>query len=111
MPAIFISAAAELTDPGGLGPNPNLNNFGPNYQLEARDFPFHKLFDPANQHSAVLSDTNDVASSMGVFNADLSATGIPQDDGHALLTGSSAVFNVNGALVRNVEPRASMSCQ
>lgn len=102
---VNTNAFNDQTDPNGFGPNPNLNNFGPNYQLVAGDFPFHKLTDTEDQHSAVTSDTNDVASSMGVFNADLIATGIPQDDGHALLTGFGAVFNVGGALVRNVEPR------
>src|SRR6266849_938666 len=41
--------------------------FGPNYQLTANDFPFHKVVDPninpelAGNPSLVLSDTNDIA--------------------------------------------------
>src|SRR2546427_3717349 len=79
--------------------------FGPNVQLTAADFPFHKLADVNDQTSAVISDTNDVASSQGVFNADFTATGIPGDTGVPNLNGPGAVFNVLGVLVRNVEPR------
>src|SRR5215510_2851783 len=89
---------------------PSPLQFGPNYQLVSTDFPLHRLFDPndtshINDANHVASDTNDVASSMGVFNAQFNATGIPRDSGTALLTGNGAVFNVNGVLVRNVEPR------
>src|SRR5215470_3921637 len=45
--------------------------FGPNYQLTTTDFPFH---DPNGAH-----DTNDVTSSMGVFNA--AFTGLPSTPG------------------------------
>ncbi len=80
--------------------------FGPNYQLKATDFPFHKLSDPNDRTSAVISDTHNVASSQGVFNATFTATGIPGDRGVPSMTGPGAVFNLNGlALVRNVEPR------
>src|SRR2546427_861284 len=40
---------------------------GPNYQLKTTDFPFHKLADPGDQNSPVVFDTNDIASSAGVF--------------------------------------------
>jgi len=53
----------------------NSTGFGPNYQLSLRDSPSHRVskpdvnpeLDPA--HSAIVSDTNDIASSQGVFNA------------------------------------------
>src|SRR6266849_10284 len=85
--------------------------FGPNYQLTANDFPFHKVVDPninpelAGNPSLVLSDTNDIASSQGVFNASFGAIGIPQDTGTPSTSGPGAIFNVKGVLVRNVEPR------
>jgi len=84
--------------------------FGPNYQLAAADFPFHRLFDPNDRASRVLFDTNDVMSSQGVFNAAFTATGIPDDTGVPSLAGGGRhglVFNVNGVLVRNVEPRST----
>ncbi|MBD0300962.1 MAG: hypothetical protein ICV85_01945, partial [Tolypothrix sp. T3-bin4] len=69
---------------------------GANYQLTAADFPFHKLADPNDRTSKVISDTNDVASSQGVFNSVLnkvvpgqavdSTTSKPDPDG----------FQVNG---------------
>ena len=78
---------------------------GANYQLTTADFPFHKLADPNNRTSTVISDTNDVASSQGVFNSVLnktvpgqavdSTTSKPDQDG----------FQVNEINVRRVEPR------
>lgn len=78
---------------------------GANYQLTAADFPFHKLADPNDRTSTVISDTNDVASSQGVFYSIIkntvpgqtvdSTTSEPDPDG----------FQVNGINVRRVEPR------
>ena len=101
--------AFAFNDPTGFGPN--LNAFGPNVQLTAADFPFRRLADVNDQNSTVVSDTNDVASSQGVFNAaftGLSTPGdgfFPFDHGSFSTTGVGAVFNVGGKLVRNVEPR------
>ncbi|MBE8964785.1 cytochrome C peroxidase [Nostocales cyanobacterium LEGE 12452] len=78
---------------------------GANYQLTAADFPFHKLADPNDRTSTVIYDTNDVASSQGVFYSVLKntvpgqavdlATSEPDPDG----------FQVNGINVRRVAPR------
>lgn len=81
---------------------------GPNAQLTKADFPFRKLSDPnrrADAGSTVLSDTNDVASSQGVFASVLIDTvpgqaaenvrSIPDPDG----------FQIAGVNVRRVEPR------
>jgi cytochrome c peroxidase len=101
-------------NPGFRDQTPGVNTkaftppFGPNYQLNTADFPFHKLADPDNRESAVLFDTNDVVSSQGVFNAAFTGIGIPGDTGVPSLAGGGGhgvVFNVNGVLVRNVEPR------
>src|SRR5262249_21615652 len=102
-----------FNDPTDFGPN--LNYFGPNYQLTATDFPFHKVSNPdVNPQlnpsaSSVVSDTNDIASSQGVFNAQFTAIGIPNDTGNPLVPPANPVFkgifNVGGVLVRNVEPR------
>jgi cytochrome c peroxidase len=94
-----------FNDPTGFGPNKN--NFRPNYQLTPDDFPFRKLYDPDDRNSKVISDTNEVLSSQGVFNAVFVRTGIPNDVGIPSLAGNGAVFNVNGVLVRNVEPRST----
>ncbi|MGP1371539.1 MAG: cytochrome-c peroxidase [Almyronema sp.] len=76
---------------------------GPNYQLKVDDFPFHKLSNPNNRNSTVLSDTNDVASSQGVHSSvfdQQTGTSNPVPD---------EVFNVHGINVRRVEPRNTPS--
>src|SRR3954452_6746015 len=50
--------------------NPRVGDFDthkPNAQLVAGDFPFHRLSDPADRNSEVLSDTNEVAGSAGLL--------------------------------------------
>ncbi|PIL38708.1 cytochrome-c peroxidase [Massilia psychrophila] len=76
----------------------------PNYQLTLDDFPFHKLQDPNNRNSLVLSDTNDVVSSQGSFNVDFRGFGLSANDIGIPVAG---VFKdpATGAMVRNVEPR------
>lgn len=96
-------------DPTFLGPN--LTSFGPNYQLKPDDFPLHKLVNVNDRDSSVLSDTNDVVSSQGVFNAAFNAIGafnpatVSRDGGTTNFTGPGAVFRIGEKLVRNVEPR------
>jgi cytochrome c peroxidase len=85
---------------------PGPQRFGPNYQLTLDDFPLHRLSDPEDVQSPVLSDTNDVVSSQGVFHVDFVAAGIPADFGTPRTDG---VFEVGDALVRNVEPRNTPS--
>lgn len=89
-------------DPTGSG-----SAGGANHTLRAADFPFHVLADPeANSYARrrVLFDTDDVASSQGVFAARFE--GIeprnPRDAGKAF---PDPVFNVAGVNVRRVEPR------
>jgi cytochrome c peroxidase len=84
-----------------LGTFPRPAGWGANYELTALDFPLHKLVDPVDRTSAVLSDTNDVVSSQGVFNATFPDTLNPGDSG-AVFTVSSGGQTYH---VRNVEPR------
>jgi cytochrome c peroxidase len=73
---------------------------GPNYTLRREDFPFRKLEDPANRASAVVADTNNVASSAGVLHQIFGEPGYPQDpDGFYVGTGARRVNT------RRVEPR------
>src|SRR2546425_8604445 len=85
---------------------------GPNYQLKTADFPFHKLADPGDQNSAVLFDTNDIASSAGVFAAAFTGVNSPvllglslNDTDRGNIASPDPVFNVGGINVRGVEPR------
>src|SRR6185437_14417722 len=43
------------------------SGFGPNHQLSMSDFPLHKLSDPTNSNSAVMSDNNNIVGSQGQF--------------------------------------------
>ncbi len=76
---------------------------GPNNDLTPGDYPFHKLSDINNRNSAVLADTDDVASSSGVNpTAFLSVA----PGGRENITNVvDALFNVAGKSVRRVEPR------
>ena len=90
---------------------------GPNYQLTAADFPFRKLSNPncrvdapvSSQcpagPSTLLSDTNDVASSQGVFFSVLVSTVPGQAADHVQSMPDQDGFSINGINVRRVEPR------
>jgi len=85
---------------------------GPNYQLKTTDFPFHKLADPGDQNSPVVFDTNDIASSAGVFSFNFTGENAPvllglspEDNDRGTITSPDPVFNVGGINVRGVEPR------
>ncbi|MCC5617493.1 cytochrome C peroxidase [Nostoc sp. CHAB 5836] len=78
---------------------------GANYQLTAADFPFHKLADPNNRDSTLLSDANDIASSQGVFHTELISTVPGQAEDNVTSTPDPDGFQVNGINVRRVEPR------
>jgi cytochrome c peroxidase len=83
-----------------------------NYQLGRADFPFFRLTDPANRFSTLLFDTNDIASSQGVFGqhfvdincliglvlpSSCSATDIGSPE--------ASIFNTAFPPAREVEPR------
>lgn len=89
----------------GLIAGDNAFTLPPNRQLQLSDFPLHRLADPANRHSAVLADTNDVISSQGVFAGIFRGIvfGQPADDVDS--SAGDPVFNVKGEQVRRVEPR------
>jgi cytochrome c peroxidase len=81
---------------------------GPNYQLTAADYPFHKLSNVDDRNSSVISDANDVTSSQGVFNGVFSGQ---NPDGTDIVTFKSDTdgFRVGDANVRKVPPRNSPS--
>src|SRR5262245_18266864 len=92
-------------NPGGAdNPNPTIDLGGPNYQLRASDYPFHKLADPANRQSQVLRDIDDVSSSQGVHlrqfvgveRGAIRDIAVPVPD---------PVFNIDGINTRRAEPR------
>ena len=78
---------------------------GPNYQLTGEDFPFFKLEDENNRLSRVKSDTNDIASSQGVFSSTLINTVAGQAMDNVTYTVDPDGFIIGGIDVRRVEPR------
>src|SRR4051812_10073481 len=92
--------------------NPRVGDFDvhrPNAQLGAGDFPFHRLSDPADRSSEVLSDTNEVAGSAGllptVFKSVVPGSAVEQTTS----PGTDAIFNVGGVNVRRVTGRNAPS--
>ena len=59
---------------------------GPNQSLTADDFPFHKLANPQDRLSALISDSADVVSSQGVFNVPFGGI----EPGNAIEPGANA---------------------
>jgi cytochrome c peroxidase len=96
-------------NPGQKGGDNTFNIAGrPNYQLAVGDYPFHKLADPNNIQSNVLSDTNDVTGSQGVFKTKFVDI-VPGSDKDNVTPQQDDVFNVNGTNVRQVTDRHSPS--
>lgn len=63
------SRSYNTLNPGAAGGDSTFQLGGPNYQLKATDFPYHKLADVNNSNSSVMSDINDVVGSQGILNA------------------------------------------
>ena len=76
---------------------------GPNYQLQAGDYPFHVLSNSLDRNSTVLFDSTDATSSQGTFSGMFSQFVGQGEEVCALET--SSIFQVNGKLARKVEPR------
>lgn len=76
---------------------------GPNYQLQAGDYPFHVLSNPLDRNSAILFDSTDATSSQGTFSGMFTEFAGQGEEVCALET--SSIFQVNGKLARKVEPR------
>src|SRR5262245_12832159 len=92
-------------NPGGAdNPGPSINLGGPNYQIKAADYPFHKLVDPTDRHSRVVQDIDDVASSQGVHLRQFVGVepGASRDITAPI---SDPVFNIDGVNTRRAEPR------
>jgi len=92
-------------NPGGAdNPDPTINVGGPNYQLTASDYPFHKLADPADRKSAVIQDVDDITSSQGVHLRQF--VGVQPGATRDLATPiPDPVFNIDTINTRRAEPR------
>jgi hypothetical protein len=76
---------------------------GPNHQLTKEDFPFHKLTDPNDRNSTVISDKNDVASSQGVFSE--AYLGLDANNQEIRARTQDTIFQIRRTNVRRVELR------
>lgn len=77
---------------------------GANYQLRPEDFPLRKLSNPDDASSTVLSDSNDIVSSQGVFYSEFVEV-VPGQAEDRVNKKDDPIFNVKGIQVRRVEPR------
>jgi len=82
---------------------------GPNADLTAAEFPFHKLANPNDRDSTVVSDTSNVAGSQGVLPSifDGITLGEPVDD--QTFADTDRLFEVGGQPVRRSTGRNSPS--
>lgn len=92
-------------NPGGVdNPDPTINLRGPNYQLKASDYPFHKLAVPTDRHSQVIHDIDDVTSSQGVHLRQF--VGVEPGAVRDIATPiPDPVFNIDAINTRRAEPR------
>ncbi len=97
-------------NPGQKGNDDTFQIGPPNHTLTISDFPYHKLTDPDNRFSTVISDANDVSSSMGVIGSNFVdiIPGNDVDDFTNILP-NDAPFNTGLFDVRRVEPRNTPS--
>ncbi|QPK63974.1 cytochrome C peroxidase [Methylomonas sp. LL1] len=85
--------------PSGVGAG------GPNYTMNADDFPLYKYADPLNQSSAVVFKTDDVVSSAGTFSGTYAGTSRLTGEADQCERSVDPIFHVNGVGTRRVEPR------
>ncbi|PYQ97006.1 MAG: cytochrome-c peroxidase [Acidobacteria bacterium] len=103
-----FNAGADVRTRNSVNPGANgAFTKGPNATLVAADFPFHKLSDVNNSASAVVSDTDDISGSQGVFQRSFIQIGFGSPasdvcDGTAI---DANGFSVGGHNVRRVTGR------
>ncbi len=79
-----------------------------NQTLSADDFPFHRLANPTDRLSALITDSSDVVSSQGVFNVPFGGV----EPGDAIEPGANegdSRFEQDGVSTRRVPPRNAPS--
>jgi cytochrome c peroxidase len=98
--------------PGVLGGSTNWQGKGPNYQVTAADYPFHRLVDTDDTDSVILSDTNDVTGAEGQFDRTFMLPGIPltlTKGADYCTSQSDPVYKVGNLNVRRVTGRNAPS--
>jgi cytochrome c peroxidase len=117
IPPQSVWGAAPPQNPAGA----TAPAFTADYQLRASDFPLTKFVNPDDHTSAIVSDTQAIVSSQGVFNTkfyDITPGRCPTDQPYIGTvcdqrtpdpTGNGALFSIGGVQVRNVAPRNTPS--
>jgi cytochrome c peroxidase len=101
-----FNAGADIRVRNSVNPGANgAFTKGPNATLVAADFPFHKLSDVNNSASAVVSDTDDISGSQGVFLRSFVQIGFGSPASDVCNSVPDATFNVHGTNVRRVTGR------
>ena len=101
-----FNAGADVRTRNSVNPGANgAFTKGPNATLVAADFPFHKLSDVNDSASAVVSDTDDISGSQGVFLRDFVQIGFGSPASDTCTSVPDATFNVGGTNVRRVTGR------
>ncbi len=94
------------SSPGVPNPDTLFTLGGPNYQLKAGDFPFHKFENRDDRDSRVVRTHNDATSSQGIQRANF--VGVSPGASADIFTAlGDPVFNRDGLATRRVEPRNS----
>ena len=86
----------NLTKTGGKGPN---------YTFKSGDFPFHVLSDPLDRNSSIVFDTNDIATSQGVYAGAGSFQQFFGLNSEVCSTTNGEPFVINGKRTRATPPR------
>lgn len=79
---------------------------GPNARLTVRDYPFHRLADPANRNSAVLADSSAITGSQGVLKERFGQI-LPRTAEETRTLVQDDRFSKGGKNTRRVTPRNS----
>jgi cytochrome c peroxidase len=81
---------------------------GVNVRLNPRDFPFHRLADADNRHSARISESDSIVGSQGVL-LELFGQVLPRRSDELRSTVRDSVFSKSGTNTRRVTPRNTPS--
>lgn len=100
--------AKNQIDPDLRGGDSTFQLAGPNYTLQASDFPLTRRADINSATSPITSDFNDVISSQGVYLHNFGSI-LKTSPTDQCVTLPDSVFNVGGINTRRVEPRNTPS--
>jgi len=97
-------ALLRVNADGTPNPDQKIELGGLNYTLKPEDYPFHKLANPSDRNSGVISDVNDITSSQGVAKTIFEDV-IPGKAEDVVKPAPDPTFNINGVNVRQVVAR------